>query len=83
MTEAEYQSIKAAPLPEAKYADHQVGEVIRSHAGGNPEQIAAGEILFIQQTGQVGSVHTPLTYYVEVGGFPECVWPTDVIEAPE
>ena len=62
MTEAEYQSIKAAaPLEETQYSEHKRGEWIRYHVNGG-EQVAEGEIIFVQAAGMIGSHHSPLVY---------------------
>ncbi len=83
MTEAEYQSIKAAaPLEETQYSEHKRGEWIRYHVNGG-EQVAEGEIIFVQAAGMIGSHHSPLVYYVSGGdGFPDVdvVWQIDVVE---
>jgi hypothetical protein len=66
--------------PAAKFSEHKRGETIR-FADRDTGQIKTGEILWVCAPGQAveGGHHHLVTYVVAAPGFPEMVWPGDVI----
>ena len=80
MTDGEeyQQNLESAFGPAARYSEHKPGDIIIYRVGS---EVRAGEIIYVMQPVQEGSVHHPLTYVVDSGnGFPDMVWQTDILE---
>lgn len=78
------QNNEAIVGPSARFSEHKVGDVIRFSQDGGLEK--SGEIIYVRAPAPIsaGGEPVPMIYLVACGdGFPDVVFPHEVIEEEE